>query len=96
MHSLSAWCTRWYRADRDANRGNRYHPVKRQGEGISYYTLSFILATAIGPFLGLLMIQLASINMIFITCTILTGIGILLTLFTTLPKVVIKKNNSKN
>ncbi|MFC5711931.1 MFS transporter [Thalassorhabdus alkalitolerans] len=66
-------------------------PVKRQGEGISYYTLSFILATAIGPFLGLLMIQLASINMIFITCTILTGIGILLTLFTTLPKVVIKK-----
>ena len=66
-------------------------PIKRQGEGISYYTLSFILATAIGPFLGLLMTQLASIHAIFICCTILTGIGFLLALFTTFPKIVLTK-----
>ncbi|WP_198509043.1 hypothetical protein [Bacillus sp. FJAT-44742] len=57
-------------------------PVKHQGEGISFYTLSFILATAIGPFLGLVMIQLYKY-----TPAILTGIGILLTLFTTLPLI---------
>jgi MFS family permease len=27
-------------------------PDERRGEGISFYTLNFILGTAIGPFLG--------------------------------------------
>ncbi|OLO39396.1 MFS transporter [Alkalihalophilus pseudofirmus] len=66
-------------------------PIQRQGEGISYYTLSFILATAIGPFLGLILTQFATMQLIFIGCTVLAGIGILLTLFTTFPKVEITK-----
>lgn len=33
-------------------------PAERRGEGIGYYSLSAILATAIGPFIGILLTQL--------------------------------------
>ena len=32
-------------------------PITRKGEGIGYYSMSSILATAIGPFIGLYMSQ---------------------------------------
>ncbi|WP_227937700.1 MFS transporter [Alkalihalobacillus deserti] len=62
-------------------------PVKRQGEGISYYSLSLILATAIGPFIGVFIMQLGNMSMIFIVCTLLSIICILLSLFVSIPKV---------
>ncbi|RKJ47353.1 MFS transporter, partial [Butyricicoccus sp. 1XD8-22] len=39
-------------------------PTTRKGEGIGYYSMSATLATAIGPFIGLLMSQHSSAEMI--------------------------------
>lgn len=47
-------------------------PVQRRGEGIGYYSLSAILATAIGPFIGILLTQsLEDFRTIFLIDTIL-------------------------
>jgi predicted MFS family arabinose efflux permease len=61
-------------------------PDERGAEGISFYTLNFILGTAIGPFLGVYISQIATMQTIFIVCTIMTGISVLLSIFTALPK----------
>ena len=39
-----------------------YIPLSRRGEGINYYGLSTSLAAAIGPFLGMLLLQATSID----------------------------------
>ncbi|WP_340179124.1 MFS transporter, partial [Staphylococcus capitis] len=41
-------------------------PASRKGEGIGYYSLSNILASAIGPFVGILISQQASFQHIFL------------------------------
>lgn len=41
-------------------------PVHRRGEGIGYFMTSTIIATAIGPFLGILLLQYANFDIIFI------------------------------
>lgn len=41
-------------------------PDERRGEGTSYYALSVTLASAIGPFLGMFLIQQGSFNLILI------------------------------
>lgn len=47
-------------------------PIERRGEGIGYYSLSAILATAIGPFVGILLTQnLDDFRTIFLIDTIL-------------------------
>ncbi|MCM3567515.1 MFS transporter [Neobacillus mesonae] len=61
-------------------------PDERRGEGISFYTLNFILGTAIGPFLGVLINQIANMQTIFIVCTIMTAISVVLSCFTSIPK----------
>lgn len=43
-------------------------PATRKGEGIGYYSMSTTLATAIGPFLGLMLAQHISYFMIFMIC----------------------------
>jgi len=50
-------------------------PPSRHGEGIGYYSMSAILATAFGPFIGILLIQHANFHMIFIVTTILAVIN---------------------
>jgi MFS family permease len=45
-------------------------PQNRQGEGIGYYMLSMTIATAIGPFLGMFLLQHGSFEVIFVACTI--------------------------
>lgn len=61
-------------------------PSERRGEGTGYYSLSMTLATAIGPFLGLFIIQHGDYNMIFIACTLSSAIGIIITIFTRIPE----------
>lgn len=56
-------------------------PPTRRGEGTGYYSLSTPLATAIGPFLGILITQHANFNMIFIVCTAFSIISIIVMLF---------------
>lgn len=53
-------------------------PISRQGEGISYYTLSSILAMAIGPFLGILLAQHASFQIILIGAVVLAVLSLVL------------------
>jgi MFS family permease len=49
-------------------------PVSKRGEGIGYYSLSAILATAIGPFAGLLLSRYSGFTVIFIFDLILAAI----------------------
>lgn len=61
-------------------------PRSRSGEGIAYYSLSQILATAIGPFLGMLISQHGSYNMMFTVCALASAISIVMLPFLSLRK----------
>lgn len=54
-------------------------PARRRGEGIGYYSMSATLATAIGPFIGLLMSQHTTFEIIFGFCFVLCVICLLIT-----------------
>ncbi len=41
-------------------------PAKRRGEGIGYYGLSIVLASALGPFAGILLIQYVDFTLVFL------------------------------
>ncbi|QPQ37571.1 MFS transporter [Lysinibacillus sp. JNUCC-52] len=45
-------------------------PVSRKGAGLGYFTMSTNLAVVIGPFIGLLLIQYSSFNVLFIVMSI--------------------------
>ena len=62
-------------------------PVSRRGEGISYYGMSSVIGGAIGPFLGILLIQHFSFNTIFLFCILLGAIGLLMSWIVKLPTV---------
>ncbi|MCE7700242.1 MAG: MFS transporter, partial [Methanobacterium paludis] len=55
-------------------------PVSRRGEGIGYFSMSTIIATAIGPFLGILLIKYANFDMIFIFNLVLAIFCLLISL----------------
>ena len=50
-------------------------PVSRRGEGIGYYSMSQIFATALGPFMGILLSQYVDFRMIFIITSIIAVIS---------------------
>jgi len=50
-------------------------PDSRRGEGIGYYSMSVILATALGPLMGIFLNQHADFNTIFTATTILAVIS---------------------
>ncbi|MEB2299130.1 MFS transporter [Lysinibacillus xylanilyticus] len=61
-------------------------PSDRRGEGIGYYSLSAILATAIGPFVGILLTQLfEDYRMIFAVDSVLAIVCFLLYFIVTVP-----------
>lgn len=62
-------------------------PDVRRGEGTGYYAMSTTLASAIGPFLGMFLIQYASFNAIFILCTIVLAVCFIAVFFLKVPKV---------
>jgi MFS family permease len=51
-------------------------PRERFGEGIGYFTLGSTLAVAIGPFIGLLLIQHDDFASIIIACSVASAIGV--------------------
>lgn len=61
-------------------------PAARKGEGIGYYSMSSTLATAIGPFVGLLMSQYTSFTTIFLLCLIVGVISLVSALFVNVPE----------
>ena len=60
-------------------------PHNRRGEGIGYYSMSAILAAAIGPFLGILLSQHANFKTIFIFNLILGITAFVVSLFVNEP-----------
>lgn len=61
-------------------------PPTRRGEGTSYFSLSTPLATAIGPFIGILITQQADFKWIFVTCTTFAIFNIIVMLFAKIPE----------
>ena len=61
-------------------------PESRKGEGIGYFSLSTIIATAVGPFLGILLAQHTSYNFIFFGCFGLGIVSLIIALFAEIPK----------
>jgi len=53
-------------------------PREQYGEGIGYFTLGQTLSTAIGPFVGLLLLQHGGFDPIIITCSVTSAIVVLL------------------
>ncbi|KOS68713.1 multidrug MFS transporter [Lysinibacillus contaminans] len=71
-------------------------PPTRRGEGIGYYSLSAILATAIGPFVGILLTQTFSdFRMVFVVDSVLAVICFMLYFIVTVPDAP-KKTKDKS
>jgi MFS family permease len=70
-------------------------PPDRRGEGIGFFSLNFVIATAIGPFIGLAVVRHFSYTILFAVCTAAAGAGLLLAVFTeiktTAPPVLRKR-----
>ncbi|MEH7342871.1 MFS transporter [Bacillus sp. JJ1532] len=61
-------------------------PNERKGEGLGYYSMFMNLAMVMGPFAGLTIIQYSSFNSLFMLCSILSFLAILLSFAVQLPK----------
>jgi Arabinose efflux permease len=59
-------------------------PQERRGEGIGYFSLNFVIATALGPFIGILVTQHWSYAILFILCAFSALAGLILALL--IPK----------
>ena len=73
-------------------------PFNRKGAGLGYFAMSTNLAVVIGPLVGLLLIQYASYNVLFIVLAFIVLIGGLFALSvktTDLPQTVVKERNFK-
>jgi len=53
-------------------------PDARRGEGIGYYSMSQILATALGPFIGIVLSRYVDFNIIFIFISIVATISFII------------------
>lgn len=67
-------------------------PNERKGEGLGYYSTFMNLAMVIGPFTGLTMMQYASMNWIFVLCTVLAFIALLLSAAANIPENILNVN----
>lgn len=71
-------------------------PVERKSEGISLFSLSLVLGTAIGPFFGILLLKSFSINLLFAICVVLGVISLIISLFIKLDfDAVLNKTDAK-
>lgn len=62
-------------------------PQSRKGEGIGYYSMSATLGTAIGPFIGILMSQHTTYNVIFLLCMLLGVICLAISFIAKVPSM---------
>jgi MFS family permease len=63
-------------------------PISRRGEGIGYFSMSIVLGTAIGPFIGILLTKYADFNIIFI-------VNLILAIFCLLLSFTVKESHHK-
>lgn len=66
-------------------------PSSRKGEGISYYSMSTIISTAIGPFIGILLMEYGNFNTIFIFNLILAIFCLFISFTVSEPTRVLSK-----
>src|SRR5699024_8272620 len=64
-------------------------PPSRNGEGIGYFSMSVVMATAIGPLIGVLMVSSMGFISIFIFSTVMSVVSLLLSLALRAPVVKI-------
>jgi MFS family permease len=62
-------------------------PENKRGQGIGYYMLSATLATALGPFIAIMINQYSGYHMIFVVCAIFSALSVLSGLFLTIPEI---------
>lgn len=68
-------------------------PPSRRGEGIGYFSLSTVLATAVGPFFGIFLSQHYHFNVLFMFClTLSVGCAAMFIFVKKIPTVMPKKN----
>lgn len=60
-------------------------PDKRKGEGIGYYSMSQIIATALGPYLGIILSRRVDFTIIFIITSVIAAISFTVSLTITNP-----------
>ena len=70
-------------------------PADRRSEGISMYSLSMVLGTAIGPFIGLILYQHIPMEGLFIICTTLIVIAFVMSIFMKIETPVAVQNETK-
>ncbi len=66
-------------------------PPSRRGEGIGWYGLSMVLAMAVGPNLGLLIVENLNFNTLFVACGVLILCGWLTVLQLRLPRLDLRR-----
>ena len=70
-------------------------PPSRRGEGIGYFSLSTVLATAVGPFFGIFLSQHYHFNILFMFClTLSIGCAAMFFFVKKTPAVLPKKNET--
>ncbi|MFS0577094.1 MFS transporter [Sporosarcina sp. 179-K 3D1 HS] len=70
-------------------------PPSRSGEGIGYFSLSAVLSTAVGPLIGLLLIDLAGYTSIFIFSLAMGAVSLLISLPVRAPQIRYKQQAEK-
>ncbi|MBP1891304.1 MFS family permease [Paenibacillus lactis] len=70
-------------------------PNSRRGEGTGYYGVSIIIASAIGPFIGLMILEHASMTGNFVLCAILGVLSLVSSLFMRIPKLVLTAEQAR-
>lgn len=69
-------------------------PISRRAEGVGYYSLSITLGTALGPFLGILLVLNASYQAIFAASIIISILACLVCIGLKIPALPQKKSPS--
>lgn len=68
-------------------------PMTRKGEGIGYFSMSSTLAAAFGPFIGLMLSQYSSYEMIFTVCLVLGVISLAISVLVYVPPIKTPPNS---
>ena len=71
-------------------------PKNRRGEGLGYFMLSVTLATAIGPFIGMVLSANGSYNLVFSVCTLTAAISFIGLLFLYVEEISLTDEDKKS
>ncbi|MFD0713288.1 MFS transporter [Paenibacillus sp. GCM10027626] len=66
-------------------------PAQRRGEGMGWYGLSMTVSMAIGPIVGVWMVQNASFDRLFLLAACLSAVAIGIALLTKIPSIAVNK-----